>query len=67
MFKIQVRVENDGRLPQAPEALTQWQDCIDVPELKTIEEAESFMMTQKCHDLEPYGLRFRAVPVDQPS
>ena len=61
MFTIQVRVRNENQAVPAPEELTKWEDCINIPELKTIKEAETFLDTMQVKQLEPYGLEFQII------
>jgi len=61
MFTIQVRVKNENQKIQVPTFLTEWADCINVPDLATIEEAERFLAAMQVEQLEPYGLEFQII------
>lgn len=65
MFKIQIRVIDLPHMPPAPEALKQWQDYENMPELKTEDQAKQWLKDNQADELcrlAP-GIEFQIVPI----
>lgn len=63
MYKIQIRaIERDGEKVSLENKM--WQDCINIPELKTMSDVGDWLAEKELTVLESLGFQFRVIPME---